>query len=84
MALEYEMKQGKGVLPRECIGHSKYHLPTTQEMTLHMDITRWSHQNLIVFSTAKDGEAIYSKQKQEQELTVAQIISSFLQNSALD
>ena len=30
------------VLPRECIGHSKYPLPTTQEKTLHMDITRWS------------------------------------------
>ena len=30
------------VLPRECIGHSKHPLPTTQEKTLHMDITRWS------------------------------------------
>ena len=30
------------VLPRECTGHSKHPLPTTQEMTLHMDITRWS------------------------------------------
>ena len=30
------------VLPRECTGHSKHSLPTTQEMTLHMDITRWS------------------------------------------
>ena len=30
------------VLPRECIRHSKYALPTTQEKTLHMDITRWS------------------------------------------
>ena len=27
------------VLPRECIGHSKHPLPTTQEKTLHMDIT---------------------------------------------
>ena len=27
------------VLPRECIGHSKYPLPTKQEKTLHMDIT---------------------------------------------
>ena len=25
-----------------CIGHSKHPLPTTQEKTLHMDITRWS------------------------------------------
>ena len=30
------------VLPRERTGHSKYPLPTTQEKTLHMDITRWS------------------------------------------
>ena len=30
------------VLPRERTGQSKHHLPTTQEKTLHMDITRWS------------------------------------------
>ena len=30
------------VLPRECTGHSKHPLPTTQKKTLHMDITRWS------------------------------------------
>ena len=30
------------VLPREHTGHSKQCLPTTQEKTLHMDITRWS------------------------------------------
>ena len=30
------------VLPRKHTGHSKHPLPTTQEMTLHMDITRWS------------------------------------------
>ena len=30
------------VLPREFSGHSKHPLPTTQEKTLHMDITRWS------------------------------------------
>ena len=45
LALEYRMKQGKGynrVLPRERTGHSKHPLPTTQEKTLHMDITRQS------------------------------------------
>ena len=30
------------VLPRACTGHSKHPLPTTQEKTLFMDITRWS------------------------------------------
>ena len=32
------------VLPRECTGHSKHPLPTTQEKTPHMEITRWSIQ----------------------------------------
>ena len=31
---------------------------------------------LITFFVAKDGEAVYSEQKQNLELTVAQIISS--------
>ena len=35
------------VMPRECTGHSKHPLPTTQEKTLQMDITRWSVQNQI-------------------------------------
>ena len=30
------------VLPKEHTGHSKHPLPTTQEKTLHMDITGWS------------------------------------------
>ena len=29
------------ILPRECTGHSKHPFSTTQEMTLHMDITEW-------------------------------------------
>ena len=33
---------------------------------------------LIIFSAAKDGEALYSQQKQDLELTVAQIMSSLL------
>ena len=38
---------------------------------------------LIIFYIAKDGEALYSQQKQDQELTVAQIMNSLLQNSDL-
>ena len=30
---------------------------------------------LIIFLAAKDGEALYSQQKQDQELTVAQIMN---------
>ena len=33
--------QANRVWPRECTGHRKHTLPTTQEI-LHMDITRWS------------------------------------------
>ena len=36
---------------------------------------------LIIFFAATDGEAIYSQQKQDQELTVAQIMNSLLLNS---
>ena len=36
---------------------------------------------LIIFFAAKDGEALYSQQKQGQELTVAQIMNSLLPNS---
>ena len=36
---------------------------------------------LIIFFAAKDGEALYSQQKQDWELTVAQIMNSLLPNS---
>ena len=39
---------------------------------------------LIIFFAAKDGEALYSQQKQDQELTVAQIMKSLLPNSDLN
>ena len=36
---------------------------------------------LIMFFAAEDGETPYTQQKQDQELPVAQIMSSLLQNS---
>ena len=39
---------------------------------------------LIIFFAAKDGEALYSQQKQEQELAVFQIMNSLLPNSDLN
>ena len=39
---EWSRAKANKVLPRECTGHRKHLLPTTQEKTLHMDITRWS------------------------------------------
>ena len=49
-----------------------------------MDITRWLIlKSDIIFFATKDGEALYSQQKQNLELTVAQIMNSLLQNSGL-
>ena len=38
---------------------------------------------LIMFFAAKDGEALYSQQKQDRELTVAQIMNTLLPNSEI-
>ena len=54
------------------------------------DSTHGRHQmantkiRLTIFFAAKDGEALYSQQKQDQELTVAQIMNSLLWNSDLN
>ena len=39
---EWSRAKTNRVLQRKCTHHSKDLLPTTQEKTLHMDITRWS------------------------------------------
>jgi len=39
---------------------------------------------LIIFFAAKEGEALYSQQKQDWELTVAQIMNSLLPKSDLN
>ena len=39
---------------------------------------------LITFFVAEDAEDLYSQQKQDLEVTVAQIMSSLLQNSSLN
>ena len=59
-------------------------MPLTYNM--REDSTHGHHQmvnteiRLIIFFAAKDGEARYSQLKQDQELTVAQIKNSLLQN----
>ena len=89
MALEYIKRsraKANRVLPRELSDHSKHTLPNnTRE-----DSTHEHHQmvnteiRLIIFFAAKDGEALYSQQKQDQELTVGQIMNSLLPNSDLN
>ena len=54
------------------------------------DSTHGHHQmvntkiRLIIFFAAKDGEALYSQQKQDQEMIVAQIMNSLLPNLDLN
>ena len=43
-----------------------------------------SEIRLIIFFAAEEGEALYSQQKKDQELTVTQIMNSLLQNSDLN
>ena len=50
-----------------------------------MDITRWSTpKSLIIYFAAKDGEALYSQRKQDQELAMAQTMNFLLPNSDLN
>ena len=59
----------------------------TSSNTTREDCIHGHHQmvnmeiRLIIFFAAKDGEALYSQQKQDQELTVAQTMNSLLPNS---
>ena len=43
-----------------------------------------TEKRLIIFFAVKDGEALYSQQKQDQEVPVAQIMNSLLSNSDLN
>ena len=73
------------VLPRERTGHSKHPLQTTQEKTLHMDITRWSiPKSHWLYSSWSKMEKLYTVSKHFWELTVAQTMSFLLQNSGLN
>ena len=62
-------------------GHSRHSLPTRDDSTLGHHQMVNTKIRLIIFFAAKDGEALYSQQKQDWELTVAQIMNSLLPNS---
>ena len=52
-------------------------------MVMLIDYIDWLVR-LIIFFAAKDGEALYSQQKQDQEVPVAQIMNSLLSNADLN
>ena len=65
LGIQNEAGQRLTVLPRECTGHSKYPLSTTQEKTLHIDITGWSiflqpkMEKLYIVSKNKTGSWLW-------------------------
>ena len=85
MALEYGMKQGKEKYSFAKKMHWSWQTPSsnnTREDSTHGHHQRFNTEiRLIIYFAAKDAEALYSQQKQDQELTVAQIMSSLLPNS---
>ena len=85
LGVQNKARQRLRVLSRECTGHSKHPLPLTQEMTPNMDIMMVNIEiRLIIFFPAEDGETLYSHQKQDWELTMAQIMKSLFPNSDLN
>ena len=66
LGVQNEAGQRLTVLPREC--HSKHPLPTTQETTLHMDITRWSMlKSDCLYSLQSKMEKLYAVSKNNTE-----------------
>jgi len=77
------MKQGKGY--QSFVKRTHLSRPTSFSNNTRDNSTHGHHQmvntkiKLIALFAAEDGEALYSQQKQDLELAVAQIISCLLQ-----
>ena len=88
MASEYRMKQGKRLI--EFCQENALVIANTLFQQQREDSKHGHHQmvnteiRLIIFFAAKDREALYSQQKQDWELTVAQIMNTLLPNSDLN
>ena len=82
------MKQGRGCQSFAKRTHWSWQTPSSNNT--REDSTHGHHQmvnteiRLIIFLAAEDEEALYSQQKQDWELTVAQIMNSLLSNSDLN
>ena len=80
------MKQGKA---KSVVKRTHWSQQTPFSNNARDNSTHGHHQmvntkiRLIIFFAAKNGEALYSQQKQDQELTVSQIMNSLLPNSDL-
>ena len=82
------MKQGKGEQSFAKRTHWSQQTPssnnTKDDSTHGHDQMVNTEIRLIIFFAVEDGEALYSQQKHNQELTVALIVNTLLQNSELN
>ena len=78
------MAKANRILKRLHTSHSNHPLPTKEKTTHGHHQTVNTQIRLIIFFAAKDGEALYGQQKQDQELTVAHIMNILLPNSDLN
>ena len=79
---KWSRSKANRVWSREHASHSKHLFPTTQEVTLHMDITRCSiPKSDWLYSLQPKMEKLYTVSKNK---TVAQIMNFLLQNSGLN
>ena len=61
---DWSRAKANRVLPRDCTGHRKHCLPTTQQKTLHMDITRWlTPKSEWLYSLQPKMEKLYTVSK---------------------
>ena len=79
---EWSRAKANRVLPKEHTGHANtlFQQHKRRLYTWHQQMIN-TEKRLIIFFAVKDGEALYSQQKQDQELTVAQIMNTLLPNS---
>ena len=80
----WSREKAKRDLPRENTGHSKHPLPTKQEKTLYMDITRWSiPKSDWSYSLQLKMEKLYTVSKNKTRSWLAQIMNTLFPNSDL-
>ena len=76
LGVQNEAGQKLTVLPREHISYSKHPLPTTQEMVLHLGITRWSiPKSDWLYSLQPKMEKLYTVSKKEKTRLGADYVS---------
>ena len=81
---KWSRAKANSILRRERTAHSKHPVPTTQEMTLHMDITRWSTlKSDWLYSLQPKIEKLYTVSKNKTRSWLAQIMNSLLHKSDL-